>query len=205
MRIALYDNEKNVLDKYKTLLCAKIKDMNYECRVDCFTEQDALVKEMEGYDLVALTEHAMKYLTMKQNEGEVILVSGNRVETISVEDIVYIEADLKRVHFFLIGGGEIVIRLTFREVEQQLSKTERKFIKIHRSYIVAMDMIRRIEGKSVYLKDGMVLPVSKYRLQEVIDSYLSHQETQAIIIREPVEEEEPAGGKINDNSKAEDE
>lgn len=191
MKIALYDNEENILEKYRAILCKKMSGEVSECIIDCYTDHKELEKVISSYDLVLMTEYAMKYVAKPQDDGEVILVSGSRVETVTIADIIYIEADLKQVHIFLKGGGEIVIRLTFRDVEQQLSGVERPFIKIHRSYIVAMDMIRRIENKSVELKNDVSLPVSKYRLQEVVDSYLAYQESQAIIIREAAGDEEP--------------
>jgi|GEM_PF-1279594 len=188
MRIALYDSEQSILDKYKALLCDRLDEKVFE--IDCYTEQQKLVDVLERYDLVFMTECAMSHLTKACGDDEVILVSGSRVETISIEDIIYIEADLKQVHIFLKNGGEIVIRLTFKDVEQQLKKSQKAFVKVHRSYIVAMDMIRRIQNKSVLLKNGVALPISKYRLQEVIDSYLAYQEKQAIIIRDATEEDE---------------
>lgn len=195
MKIALYDNKKEVLEKYRSLLYKRMEDFVPDCIIDCYTDQEELAGLLSSYDLVLMTEHVMKLMTENLHDREVILISGNRVETIAISDIVYVEADLKQVHIFLKGGGEVAIRLTFRDVEQQLTKAERAFVKIHRSYIVAMDMIRRIENKSVHLKNGVSLPVSKYRLQEVIDNYLMYQEKQSIIVRESIGDEAPYGDK----------
>lgn len=187
MRIALYDKEQCILDKYKSLLYERMQ--GEDCVIECYTEQEKLTDVIGNYDLVLMTESAMAHLTRTGADGEVILVSGSRVETIAISDIIYIEADLKQVHVFLKDGGEIVIRLTFKDVEQQLTKADSAFVKIHRSYMVAMDMIRRIQSKNVLLKTGTVLPISKYRLQGVIDSYLAYQEKQAIIVRDMSEDE----------------
>ena len=203
MKIALYDKEENVLIKYKTLLYEQMKDTVSENDIDCYVHQEELAEVLSSYDLVLMTECAMQHMAKLRDDGEVILVSGNRVETITIADIIYIEADLKQVHFFLKGGGEIVIRLTFKDVEQQLLKADRAFVKVHRSYMVAMDMIRRIENKSVQLKNGVTLPVSKYRLQDVVDSYLSYQEKQVIIVRESLSDEE--SGKLQSDSASADE
>ncbi len=184
MKIALYDCKDKILDYYKGLLEELMRKKIINCEIDCYTNREELISVMETYDIVLMSEYAMKYITNVESDEEVILVSGNRVETVTINDIVYIEADLKHIHIFLKDGGEIVIRMTFKDVEEQLFKTDRAFVKIHRSYIVAMDMIRSIENRSVKLKNGSSLPVSKYRLQNVIDSYVSYQEGQSSVIKE---------------------
>ena len=47
-------------------------------------------------------------------------------------------------------------------------KLHKDFLRVHKSFLVNMQYIRRIEMKEVTLQDGTVLPVSKTRYLSLI-------------------------------------
>lgn len=81
----------------------------------------------------------------------------------------------------LTGSGELIriqscyLHMPFSKVEALLSSEH--FLKIHRSYLVNCEYVAGIENGELTLKNGRTLPVSKYRINEVMNSYLSYIES----------------------------
>ncbi len=88
---------------------------------------------------------------------------GNAINLIPVEQIRYVEAqdDYVMIHHI---NGKALKQQTMKFYEDNLSKTD--FVRIHRSYIVRVEEIKRIEpyGKDNHvaiLQSGDKLPVSR--------------------------------------------
>ena len=59
-------------------------------------------------------------------------------------------------------------RITMKELEQILDSNA--FIKIHRSYIVNMNYISKIEKDKMIMKNGMKVPISRRQYANVIEA-----------------------------------
>ncbi|MFP4487785.1 MAG: LytR/AlgR family response regulator transcription factor [Bacteroidales bacterium] len=93
----------------------------------------------------------------------IIIRKGSAISFISVSDIQYIQAEDDYVMIYH-AGGKALKQQTMKYYEQQLPQKE--FVRIHRSYIVAIEQISRVEpyGKDTHIaimKDGKRLPVSR--------------------------------------------
>ena len=89
---------------------------------------------------------------------------------IMFNDIAWIEGlrDYIKIHL-KSTGKPLVIRSTIKTIESELPSS--KFLRIHKSYIVAIDSITSIRRNSLFIKD-MELPVGEtYR--DVIDKLIS--------------------------------
>ena len=53
-------------------------------------------------------------------------------------------------------------------------KLHKDFLRVHKSFLVNMQYIRRIEMKEVTLQDGTVLPVSKTKYSASRDKYFRY-------------------------------
>jgi two-component system LytT family response regulator len=100
--------------------------------------------------------------------NRIVVRKGNAINLIPVEHIRYIEAQDDYVMIYH-SAGKALKQQTMKACEDNLSKTD--FVRIHRSYIVKVGEIHRIEpyGKDNYvaiLQAGDKLPVSRagYRL-----------------------------------------
>jgi two-component system LytT family response regulator len=101
--------------------------------------------------------------------GRVLIRDGARVHVIASEKIDYIEAqdDYVQIH---TEGKAYLKNQRLSELESQLDAD--KFLRIHRSYLLNIDCISRIEqaGKDSHvavLKDGSKLPISRSGYQKV--------------------------------------
>ncbi|MDQ3049718.1 MAG: LytTR family transcriptional regulator DNA-binding domain-containing protein [Bacteroidota bacterium] len=93
----------------------------------------------------------------------IVVKSGHNIRIIPLEEVLYIEAydDYIKIH---IKNDCFLKKQTMQQTEQLLD--DKKFIRVHRSYIVNVSEITRIEpqGKESYLgimRDGTPLPLSK--------------------------------------------
>lgn len=92
-----------------------------------------------------------------------------RIELIDVEDIEWIEAADQYVRLHT-RSGEHLMREAMAELEQTLDPA--RFVRTHRSAIVAIAGITRLESQSggtgrVLLRDGTWIPVSRSRIPEI--------------------------------------
>jgi two-component system LytT family response regulator len=112
-------------------------------------------------------EPASQLLAKKPEQASpvnrIVVRKGNAINLIPVEQIRYVEAqdDYVMIHHI---NGKALKQQTMKFYEDNLSKTD--FVRIHRSYIVRVEEIKRIEpyGKENHvaiLQSGDKLPVSR--------------------------------------------
>ncbi len=93
--------------------------------------------------------NAPEYFFVQSEYGLVKIVTG---------DIIVIEGlrDYLKIH--LSGGKPLVIRMSMKAIEEKLSP--KRFMRIHKSYIVAIDRITSLRKGSVFI-DNLELPLSE--------------------------------------------
>ncbi|MFO7823180.1 MAG: LytTR family transcriptional regulator DNA-binding domain-containing protein [Cyclobacterium sp.] len=102
-------------------------------------------------------------LQPKENLRRLVVKTGNKIHVLPIENIAYMSADGDYVK--IVSEGKSYLKLnTMSDLEQTLDPME--FIRIHRSYLVNILEISKIEPYQkenylVILKDGTQLPVSK--------------------------------------------
>lgn len=95
----------------------------------------------------------------RKNIGRILVRDGSNVHVIHVEDILWLEAQDDYVA--IKTEKNVFLKLErLGRIEQQLDP--QKFKRIHRSYIVNLDYLQRIENQRfAVLKNGAKLPVSR--------------------------------------------
>lgn len=98
--------------------------------------------------------------SQSNNSSSHIFVKGdakNKFHQIKLADILYIEGLKNYVQFFC-QKERIVTLQNMKYLEENLPHEQ--FIRIHRSYIVNLDCIEKVEGHSIYI-NGQLLPVGQ--------------------------------------------
>jgi two-component system, LytTR family, response regulator len=95
----------------------------------------------------------------------IFLKTGYEQEKVNFADILYLEAAGNYVNFVL-KEKSLLSRMTFAELEVILPKN--KFIRTHRSYMVAVDNIEKIERHQVHIRNTKI-PVSESYMQNLSD------------------------------------
>ena len=136
----------------------------------------ALAHARERLAAPAQSEDAMRALVSdaqarRQPLERVLIRDGARVQVIPVERIDYVEAQDDYVAFFA-EGRQWLKNQRMAELESQLDP--RAFLRVHRSYIVNLGAIARIEptgkdGHCALLKSGARIPISRSGYQKVRD------------------------------------
>lgn len=110
----------------------------------------------------------------KPDNGRILgLASIDKIEVINMDAIVYIQADGRYTHFFLLDGSRKTASKNLGEYEKLLPAED--FLRVHHSYMVNMNYvksIRKTDGYFVELfKSETFIPVSK-RKQETVMEFL---------------------------------
>lgn len=96
-----------------------------------------------------------------KKDKKVVLKTSDHIHVLSVADIMYCKADRSYTKFYLSDKNNILVSVALGEYENMLNDFD--FIRIHQSYLLNIDYIKRYEksdGGSVILKDGTSLPVA---------------------------------------------
>lgn len=126
-------------------------------------EQDPKSNFLNG-DPKALSE------SLKSMGNKYVIVSNiDKVNFVKNEEILYCKSSGRYTEFFLTGGRKLLASKSLGEYESLLNP--RFFFRIHKSYIVNLDKISNINKKAgnyCELKDGSYLPISRRRMESLI-------------------------------------
>ena len=93
---------------------------------------------------------------------------------VRVRDICYLESDAHDTWVHCAGGkGPVRCRVGIRQLEERLER-QGGFFKIHRSYLVNLAYVNRIEKKEAVMDSGEVLPVARNRWEALNRAYLDY-------------------------------
>lgn len=128
-----------------------------------------LVKPIKYEKLLLLLDKARK--NIEQQEEEQLALSYNGVsEIVSFHDIIFMES---RAHQLFVYTRNKTISL-YGKLDDYEDKMQRSFLRIHKSFLVNMNVVKRIERKEMCLKTGIALPISKSRYKDVKDRYFKY-------------------------------
>lgn len=96
---------------------------------------------------------------------------GNKYEKIPLEDILYVEGMQNYVIIYTIKGKYITI-LSLKNLEENLS--EQSFIRVHKSYIVAIGKIDSIEGNEICIQNSKI-PISRNYREKVMGQVITNR------------------------------
>lgn len=110
----------------------------------------------------AAADHKLKPGNDSAGPTHIYIKSGYEQNRIALADILYAESNGNYVQFVL-ANQKIISRLTMSEAEEILPPSA--FVRIHRSYIVAKQHIRKIDRKSIWINQAE-LPIGAAYLHE---------------------------------------
>ena len=97
---------------------------------------------------------------------ESIFVKNDKIlHQIKLEDIQYLESDTGYVKIHLGNTKSILTNSTLQELEEKLSDD---FIRIHKSYIIPISKVEKIEGNRITI-DSRILPIGRHYKKVIID------------------------------------
>lgn len=91
-----------------------------------------------------------------KNSDYIFLKVGHRIQKLAIQDIIFIEGMKDYLHIHT-AKEKIMTLLNFAKLEELLPAN--KFVRVHRSYMVAIDKIDHVEKKRIKISDKF-LPIS---------------------------------------------
>jgi DNA-binding LytR/AlgR family response regulator len=142
---------------------------------------DFLLKPVRYNKFLAAIEKARKQLAPKESPqpstpspATVFIRVDGEWRNISIEHIVYVNGMKDYVMFYLEGEQKpLITHLTMKAVEEMLPSD--KFLRIHRSYIVAIGKIRKIDRNDCIYIGNEIIHVPDGYLQTVRDLIDRHR------------------------------
>ena len=137
---------------------------------------DFLLKPIRYNKFIAAVEKARKWFSHEtesapapaERDSVFIRVDGE-LRQLNVSDIMYVSGMKDYVVFYLDDGSKLVTHLTMNAVEDMLPASD--FLRIHRSYIVALKKIRSVDRNNcVYIGKEIIHVTDAFR--ETFDAYL---------------------------------
>lgn len=128
-----------------------------------------LVKPVEKNNLEILIKKAQNKIQYRTKQALTVSYRGE-LETIPYRDILYVES---RGHQLFIVKPDSVITV-YEKLDHYEKDLNTEFVRVHKSYLVNMDYIKRIDRKAVVLQNGLTLPVSKSMHALAKDKYFEY-------------------------------
>lgn len=139
---------------------------------------DYLVKPISFDRFLKAALRAREYYEMREKNTKesapsdyFFIKADNKLVRILFDDVLYVEA-LQNYVTVHTRDKKYMTYLTFKSVEEYLP--EDKFIKVHKSYIVAASRIDSIEGNDIRIGQQYI-PISRNQKEEVMEKLLKNR------------------------------
>ncbi|AEE48921.1 LytR/AlgR family response regulator transcription factor [Haliscomenobacter hydrossis] len=96
-----------------------------------------------------------------------LLNINNARQKIDTADIVYIAAAGNYVQLHFLQQRPLLANETMSDLQKQLSQ----FIRVHKSYLINVDYLSKLEGNRVYLQGGAEIPIGVSYKQSVLSYF----------------------------------
>ncbi len=133
-----------------------------------------LRKQSEENLIEDLNILVLKIMKIFKSYKTIILSTSDNQYVTSLNNIVYLESEKHYINYYLKNGDVIKVRGKLVEVEYDL--IENDFIQIHKSYIVNLGLISKIDNKNneLLINGSIYLPISRKYKKELEESYLNY-------------------------------
>lgn len=167
------------------------------CSISCLPLLAELKQKYQGANLILVTGHTetifealripvyyfvrKEFLTQdleaaclkirddgKKRPGFHVFSSGTKTVKTAIDDILYFES-FKHTVTVHMTDGEITLITPLSSLFKEFEPFD--FMQIHKSYIVNLYHVKRIDGIDITLSDGTALPASRHRLPDIRSRY----------------------------------
>ncbi len=134
--------------------------------------KEAVAKAKKHFDAERFREQldVMQEALKKKDSASKLVISTNEgMHFISLEEVLYMEADGAYTIFHLTNGKEFVASKRIGEFEENIKNP--KIFKPHRSYLVNLEFITRYtksDGGRIFMENGAEIPVARSKRQEFL-------------------------------------
>lgn len=116
------------------------------------------------------------YLMFCNKSRHIVTVNtGKEIYNIVMEEIMYIENNLRCIIYTLKDGNTITVGRRSGSFEEAIGiiYKDSSFVQTHKSYFVNMRYIKNIKNETVVMDDGREIPIARRRLNDIKDLYVN--------------------------------
>ena len=149
-----------------------------EFAIDAFSVDatDYLLKPINKDKLFNRLDRVINDLNNGKKKTFVLKNEDHDYDTITIEDILYIESSNRRMQIYLEDGQKFtspVLRKKFLE-EIPFNIEKYNFVSCHSSFVVNLNKVTGLKGSFFILKNDIEIPISKRLLKETKDTYIKY-------------------------------
>lgn len=133
---------------------------------------DYLMKPVDQNALFETLDRAYA-VTESTLEKSILIQTAKAVYVLSLSQIEFVEINNRTLSFHLIDGTVKSISGRLSDYEDALLRHP-EFLKIHRSYIINMDLMKALNQKSFITLTGNEVPISRNLLPAIQKRYIEH-------------------------------
>ena len=133
---------------------------------------DYLMKPVEQDALFETLDRAFT-MTESTLEKSILVQTAKAIFSLSFSEIEFVEINNRTLSFHLINGTVKSLSGRLSDYEDTLLR-QPKFLKIHRSYIINMDLMKSLNQKSFITLTGNEVPISRNLLPAIQKRYIDH-------------------------------
>ncbi len=124
-----------------------------------------LMKPVEQKDLQAVFREACHRIN---KQDEIFRFYSNRIYyQIPMKDILFFQSEKRRIRLIGQGGKEILFYNTLSKVEEYIQTLSVRFIRIHHSFLVNKNHIKKYCYDEIEMVNGIILPISDEKKKSI--------------------------------------
>lgn len=160
---------------------------NYALKAIKFSAVDYILKPINHKELIEAVKKFTRKVESERKSIQLELLIENlsnerafkhlgvntedRIELLLVKKIIRLQGESNYTRIFMEGGKPVLVSKTLVEFEELLR--DLGFLRVHKTHLVNIDCVKSIEKNGdtkLLLNDGTIVPVSRRRKAEVIES-----------------------------------
>jgi len=128
-----------------------------------------LTKPVAAETLKENIERARAQIAENRRHQLIVSING-KIERVDCREIIYLES---KAHHVMIHTQERSVQV-YGKLSEIMEKLPGQFYQFHKSYVVNMDKVTRVERMKISLQDGTVLPVSRTYQDRAKELYMKY-------------------------------
>lgn len=165
-------------------LAKEIRNFNHDIKIIFITSSPDFAVESytvnaEKYILKPVTKEKIfsildKVFLIRERMDEGITVKcKTSISRILFSKLEYVEIKNKKLSFYLIDGTVKETYATLLEYED-IILAHKEFVRVHRSFIINMFQIKKIENGEINTYNNQIIPISRYYSSNFKSQYMKH-------------------------------
>lgn len=124
-------------------------------------------------------EEAVKRFLRKNSINKITIKTRNKVISLDIDSIIYFEIMGHSILMHTADNAKYELKGTLKELESIIPTAQ--FARVHKSYIVNLKYITKIERYKITLRTDLTIPISKLKYNDLQNQFIEYASKKAIV------------------------